>query len=71
VHAYAIFQAHLAISESIDAAARERMFRDVRQERSLSETIAAVAARLRAALTTPVFDADDVLPRLHGYPYES
>ena len=71
MHAYAIFQAHLAMSESIDAAARERMFREVRQERSLSATIAAAAARLKAAFMTPVIDANDVVPRLQGYPYKS
>ncbi len=71
MHAYAIFQAHLAMSEAIDAAARERMFHEVRQERSLSATIAAVGARLRAAFMTPVIDTNDVVPRLQGYPYKS
>jgi hypothetical protein len=65
-----MFQAQLAINESLEEAARERMFRNARPDRSLVGSFAAAAARLRAALMTPVeLDPDGSLPRLQGYPY--
>jgi hypothetical protein len=70
MHAYAMFQAQITINESLEAAARERMFRNARSHRSFPERLTTAAARLWAALTTPVAaDPDGGLPRLEGYPY--
>lgn len=70
MHAYAMLQAQLAINESLEAAARERMFRNAGSDRSFFERLTTASGRFRAALTTPVaVDQDRSLPRLEGYPY--